>query len=283
MHIHNALTVDVEDYFHVTAFEKNIKREDWAFHVLRVEKNTSRILDLFAEHHVQGTFFILGWVAERLPNLVKEVRDRGHEVACHGYGHERIYNIGPDNFREDIRKSKQLLEEICGSKIYGYRAPSFSITERSVWALDILIEEGFLYDSSIFPIYHDIYGMRGVDRFPHEIQRSAGVIKEFPMSTFAVGSRKKNYKIPVSGGGYLRLFPLWFIKHAINSINTRDRQPAVLYFHPWEIDPDQPRVKANLKSRFRHYHSLRKTYGKIGDLLSTFSFAPMGKVLGVIP
>jgi polysaccharide deacetylase family protein (PEP-CTERM system associated) len=151
-----------------------------------------------------------------------------------------------------------------------------------VWALDILIEEGFSYDSSIFPIYHDIYGMRGVDRYPHEIRRPAGVIKEFPMSTYTVGPRRKNYKIPISGGGYLRLFPLWFIKRAITSVNARDRQPVVLYFHPWEIDPDQPRVEAGLKSRFRHYHNLRKTYGKIADLLSAFSFAPMGKVLGVI-
>lgn len=282
MHMLNALTVDVEDYFHVTAFEKSIRRENWDTHVLRVEKNTFRILDLFDEHRVHGTFFTLGWVAERLPGLVREIQARGHEVACHGYGHERIYAIGPDSFRKDIGKSKQLLEDICGSRIFGYRAPSFSITERSLWALDILIEAGFSYDSSIFPIYHDVYGMRGVDRYPHEIQRPAGVIKEFPMSTFAVGSRNKNYKVPISGGGYLRLFPLWFIKRAITSINTSDRQPVVLYFHPWEIDPDQPRIKAGLKSRFRHYHNLRKTYGKIGDLLSTFPFAPMGKVLGVI-
>lgn len=278
----NALTVDVEDYFHVTAFEKSIRRSEWASHVPRVDRNTRRILDLLAAHRVQGTFFILGWVAERMPKLVRDIHERGHEVACHGYGHERIYSIGPENFRRDIRRSRQLLEDICGCKISGYRAPSFSITERSLWALDILIEEGFSYDSSIFPIYHDIYGIRGVDKYPHEIRRPSGVIKEFPMSTYAIGSRGLNYKVPVSGGGYLRLFPLWFIKRAIGRINTGDRQPAVVYFHPWEIDPDQPRIKASAKSRFRHYHNLHRTYGKVDELLSTFSFAPMRKVLGLV-
>jgi polysaccharide deacetylase family protein (PEP-CTERM system associated) len=279
--VDNALTVDVEDYFHVTAFEKSIGRGDWDRHPLRVEANTQRILDLFAEHGVQATFFVLGWVAERLPRLVQRIQERGHEVACHGYGHERIYAIGPENFRKDVRRSKQLLEQICGRAVLGYRAPSFSITERSLWALDILIEEGFAYDSSIFPIYHDVYGMRGVDRHPHLIRRDAGTINEFPMSTFVVGAKGLSYTFPVSGGGYLRFFPLWFIRRAIASINTRDRRPAVLYFHPWEIDPGQPRVRAGLKSRFRHYHNLGKTYGKVGELLSTFSFAPMGSVLGV--
>jgi len=277
--ISNALTIDVEDYFHVTAFEKHINSEDWDNYPLRVVDNTLKILDLLDTYSTKATFFVLGWVAERCPSLVREINKRGHEVACHGYGHRLIYRIGLENFRNDIRRAKAILEDICGESVNGYRAPSYSITKDSLWALDILIEEGFTYDSSIFPIVHDLYGIHDAHRFPHEITRPSGTIKEFPMSTIHIALRGMQYRIPVAGGGYLRLFPLCFIKRAIHRINKREGQPVVLYFHPWEIDPEQPRVKAGLKSRFRHYLNLNKTYEKVSDILSSFHFAPMRVVL----
>jgi polysaccharide deacetylase family protein (PEP-CTERM system associated) len=277
----NALTVDVEDYFHVTAFEKLIDSENWDSYPLRVVENTTRILDLFERNSVKATFFILGWVAERRPRLVQEIRRRGHEVACHGYGHKLVYNIGPEKFRDDIRKSKKLLEDICGIRVNGYRAPSYSITKDSLWAFDILVEEGFLYDSSIFPIVHDIYGMPHAKRFPHEIISKSGRLKEFPMSTLELTLATLKFCIPVAGGGYLRLFPLWVFKKAIESINTKENQPAVLYFHPWEIDCEQPRIKAGLRSTVRHYLNLHKTEGRVQSLLSSFDFSSMGEVLGV--
>ncbi|NTU73772.1 polysaccharide deacetylase family protein, partial [Candidatus Roizmanbacteria bacterium] len=182
--MNNALTIDVEDYFHVTAFEKAVRREDWDGYPTRVEHNTYRILDILDSYSVKATFFVLGWVAGKAPILVKEIGKRGHEIACHGYGHELVYHIGPRRFRSDIKKSKMLLEDIIGDRVNGYRAPSYSITSNSLWALDILIEEGFLYDSSIFPVKHDIYGIHNAVRFPHEIKRSSGKIKEFPLTTF---------------------------------------------------------------------------------------------------
>lgn len=275
----NALTIDVEDYFHVTAFERYIRTEDWDHYPLRVVDNTLRILDLLDEFSVKATFFILGWVAEKSPYLVKEIQQRGHEIACHGYGHRLIYNIGPENFRKDLRKSKMLLEDICGNEINGYRATSYSITKDSLWALDILIEEGFLYDSSIFPVLHDVYGMPNAYRFPHEIRRPTGIIKEFPMSTLEIKKFNIRYRIPIAGGGYLRLFPVYFIKKAISHINKKEGQPVVIYFHPWEIDPEQPRIKAGLKTRFRHYLNLDKTIGKIRELLQSFHFVPMKDVI----
>lgn len=271
----------MEDYFHVAAFEKVVERRAWSDFVPRVEANTHLILDLLDEESTKGTFFVLGWVGERLPGLVRQIHSRGHEVGCHGFGHERIYIIGPEKFRADVRRSKSLLEDLAGEKIHGYRAPTFSITEKSIWALDILLEEGFTYDSSIFPIRHDNYGMRLENPFPHEIRRAGGTLREFPMSTVKLRLPTGAVRVPVAGGGYLRLFPLWFIKHAIRRINTRDGQPAVLYFHPWEVDPGQPRINACLKSRLRHYVNLRGTFGKVRELLSTFRFAPMADVLGM--
>ncbi len=275
----NALTIDVEDYFHVAAFERYVRAEDWPRYPLRVEDNTSRILDMLDEFSVKATFFVLAWVAERCSSLVREIQRRGHHVACHGYGHKLIYRIGPDNFRKDVRESKKLLEDICGRQVRGYRAPSYSITKRSLWALDILIEEGFLYDSSIFPIVHDLYGIPGADRFPHVISRPSGIIREFPMSTIQVGVSNIRYRVPVAGGGYLRLFPAGLIRKAVNHINRSEHQPAVIYFHPWEIDPGQPRICAGFKSRFRHYLNLDKTAGKIRYLLGSLQFGPMEDVL----
>lgn len=275
----NALTIDVEDYFHVTAFERYIKKDEWDAMPCRVVDNTMRVLDMADEFSVKATFFVLGWVAERAPRLVKSIQERGHEVACHGYGHDLVYRIGPDAFRKDLRKAKKLLEDISGRKVCGYRAPSYSITKDSLWALDILIEEGFTYDSSIFPVHHDTYGIPGAKRFPHDIKRPSGTIREFPLSTREISFAGGRYRLPIAGGGYLRFLPVWVIRKAIEHINNVEGQPAVLYFHPWEIDPAQPRIKAGLKSRLRHYTNLDKTVGKTNYLLSSLSFAPMGDIL----
>jgi len=277
----NALTVDVEDYFHVNAFRDQVSRKDWETYPSRVNRNTRDVLDLLDEHSVRATFFVLGWVAERNPGLVREIQSRGHEVACHGYAHELIYEIGPVRFKEDLRRARTLLEDISGEAIKGYRAPSFSITKESLWALDIIIEEGFLYDSSIFPILHDTYGLRDAPSFLHELDRPAGSLTEFPPSTVEIGFLGRTHRIPFSGGGYLRLLPTQLVKRAIAHTNETKGEPSAVYFHPWEIDPDQPRIRAGFRSRFRHYHNLRKTRGKVGRLLSSFSFAPMGEVIGI--
>ncbi len=276
----NALTIDVEDYFHVTAFEKTIPRDSWPNYTPRVEGNTRAVLDLLDEFELKGTFFVLGWVAEHFPGLVREICDRGHELACHGYGHQLIYSISQNKFREDIKKSKALLEDLSGRKILGYRAPSYSMTANSLWALDILIDEGFVYDSSIFPVHHDIYGMPNARRFPHTIKRTNGVILEFPLTTWPLKAFGHEYRLAVAGGGYLRLLPIGLISHALKQINTQEHQPFVLYFHPWEIDPDQPRIPdVPLKSRFRHYVNLHKTKDKLRTLFAEFPMGTMENVL----
>lgn len=275
----NALSIDVEDYFHVTAFDRYVSRDRWDEYPLRVEGNTSRVLDILGLHGVRATFFVLGWVAERLPRLVRMIGDHGHEIACHGYGHEVIYRIGPQRFRDDIRKARSILEDITGGPVRGYRAPSYSITGKSLWALEILVEEGFSYDSSVFPIVHDIYGIPGGERFPHVIQTQSGSIREFPISTLSLKIGNWQARIPVAGGGYMRLFPVSLLRRAIRHINDVEKQPAVIYFHPWEIDPEQPRIKACLKSRFRHYLNLDGTEGKIRTLLGNFRFSTVEAVL----
>lgn len=277
----NAVSIDVEDYFHVTAFERYIPAADWNLYPVRVVNNTLRILDLLDEFAVKATFFVLGWVAHRYPGLVHEINRRGHEIACHGFAHRRIYTLSPLEFRNDVRKSKDVIENICGKRVLGYRAPSYSIVKQSLWALDILIEEGFAYDSSIFPIVHDIYGMPGAKRFPHVIERPSGTIQEFPLSTVTFRVANRTITIPVAGGGYLRLFPVRLIERSLSRINSRERQPVVLYVHPWEIDPGQPRIKAGIKSRFRHYINLDKTESKLRYLLARMRFAPLGDVLSV--
>lgn len=275
----NALTIDVEDYFQVNAFEPYVARESWDQFPLRVADNVARLLDLLDEFKVKATFFVLGWVAERLPLLVKEIQARGHEIACHGYGHQLIYRIGPQAFREDIRRAKQVLEQIAGVAVQGYRAPTYSITSDSLWAFDLLIEEGFSFDSSVFPVYHDTYGMPDAPRFPYMVQRAAGSIQEFPLSTLPLTLAGWRYQLPIAGGGYLRLLPVHLIKWGIDQINEQGK-PAVLYLHPWEIDPGQPRIRAGWKSRFRHYNNLSKTEAKLRYLLNGVSYAPMGQVLG---
>ena len=277
----NALTIDLEDYFHVSAFNQQVRKEDWDGYPLRVEQNTHHILDLLDEIRVKGTFFILGWVAERKTVLVREIQARGHEVACHGYGHDLIYRIGRSNFKRDIEMARKILEDICGEKIQGYRAPSFSITKDSLWALDALIEEGFAYDSSMYPIHHDLYGLPGMCPFPHEIHREGGAIKEFPLSTLRLDVFNKSIPIPIAGGGYLRFFPLWVIVKGIRKLNMKEGQPSVLYFHPWELDPDQPRIRCNWKSKFRHYYNIAGMEEKVKYLLESFRYAPMRTVLGI--
>lgn len=275
----NALSIDVEDYFQVNAFASYIRCEDWSQYPLRVELNTLVILDMLDEFGVKATFFVLGWIAERVPTLVKEIQRRGHEIACHGYGHQLIYGIGPQKFREDVSKARNILENICGEQVVGYRAPSYSITNKSMWALDILVEEGFTYDSSIFPVIHDTYGIADAPRFPHVIKRSAGNICEFPLTTYPLRIGKSEYRLPIAGGGYLRLFPAGLIMHGIGNINQREKQPAVLYFHPWEIDSNQPRIKCGMKSRFRHYLNLHKTEEKLRKILSGLQFDTMSSVI----
>jgi len=276
MEIRNALTVDVEDYFHATAFAKAVPQEHWDRYPARVEWNTKRLLELFAGASVQATFFVLGWVAQKFPRLVQEINRAGHRVGCHGYAHQVIYQGSDVDFTRDICRAKSLLEDLCGVAVKSYRAPSYSITARSLWALEILGEQGFEYDSSIYPIVHDNYGIASAPRFPHlEILRNGYRLKEFPPSTI----RLLGINFPVGGGGYLRLAPFSFTAWAISRINQIERQPAMVYLHPWEIDPGQPRIAASWRSRFRHYQNLASTEGKITSLLRRFSFAPMEEVL----
>lgn len=267
----NYLTIDVEDYFQVSAFEDIVTKEDWASYPSRVEQNTRKILALLEEHDIRATFFLLGWTARKYPALVREISDNGHEIGCHSFYHRLVYNLTPEEFREDTRKAKNILEQLTGRKILGYRAPSYSITGRSLWALDILAELGFQYDSSIFPVYHDRYGIPDAPRFSYALEQQG--MTEFPISTLRIFGKN----LPVSGGGYFRLFPYWFTRAALRRINGLDRRPFVFYFHPWEIDPDQPRMKgATLLSNFRHYLNLGKTHSRLRMLLRDFSFGPLG-------
>ncbi len=273
--IENALTIDVEDYFQVAALAEAVDRDDWHSMEYRVEANTDRLLELFDRHQIKATFFTLGWVAEKSPALVQRIRDAGHEIASHGYSHQLIYNQTPEVFREETRRSKSILEGIIGEPIYGYRAASYSITARSRWALDILCEEGFTWDSSIFPVHHDRYGMPGTPFAPYQLQApNGGVLTEFPLSTCPLG----NYRLPIAGGGYFRLFPYWLSRWGLGRINKAG-QPFIFYLHPWEIDTGQPRLKVKALSRFRHYNNLDKCMQRLENLLGDFKFAPVSSVL----
>ena len=271
----NALTIDVEDYYQVSAFESVVRFEDWERYESRVERNTKRILDILDEHNTKATFFVLGWVAEREPKLVQTIQNRGHEIASHGYSHQRVYTQTPGQFHEETRRAKGVLEDAIGQTIIGYRAASFSITEKSLWALDILGEQGIEYDSSIYPVWHDLYGMPHHKRFAHILNGKRNFpIMEFPLSTVRIAGMN----FPMGGGGYLRLLPFKVTKMAIQHINDKENQPAVVYLHPWELDPAQPRIEAGWKSRFRHYTNQGRMERKIRRLLSDFSFAPIRKV-----
>jgi polysaccharide deacetylase family protein (PEP-CTERM system associated) len=275
--IRNALTVDVEDYFHVSAFSDSISRSDWNNHTLRVERNTHQLLDLFDEHDVKVTFFVLGWVAERVTGLIKELASRGHEVACHGYSHQLVYKQSQDVFREETLRSKALLEDIIQLPVRGYRAASYSITKRSLWALDILAEAGFDYDSSIFPVHHDRYGIPDAPKFPYQLTTPKGhSLLEFPLST----ANFLGYRLPMAGGGYFRLYPYPLTRAGLRQINNRAHKPFIFYLHPWEIDADQPRVQASWLSRFRHYNNLDKCESRLRKLMSEFQFTTTWEVLG---
>jgi polysaccharide deacetylase family protein (PEP-CTERM system associated) len=276
MRLINALTVDVEDYFHVSAFSNHVDRKHWDRYPCRVEANTRALLTLFEKAGVKATFFVLGWVAERYPALVREIAAAGHEVACHGYSHELVYRQSPTVFREESKRSKDILENIIQQPIMGYRAASYSITPKSTWALDVIAELGFRYDSSIFPVRHDRYGMPGARREPHVMRTPAGhALVEFPLSTL----QALRYRLPVAGGGYFRLFPYWFTRYALGRINNADKLPFIFYLHPWEIDPSQPRVHAGWLSRFRHYQNLDRCEQRLVALLQDFSFATAEQVL----
>jgi len=275
MKIQNVLTIDVEDYFHVAALSKSISVSDWEHIACRVEKNTRTLLDLFDKENVRATFFILGWVAERYPIIVKEIHKRGHEVASHGYSHQLVYNQTPVRFRQETIKSKKLLEDITGVRINGYRAASYSITKKSLWALEILVEAGFKYDSSIFPIRHDNYGIPGSPTEPHILKTPTNNhLIEYPLSTYNIFG----HDFPVAGGGYFRLYPYWLSRYFYSNINKK-LKPFVFYLHPWEVDPEQPRVKASWFSEFRHYNNLDKCEGRLKKLLEEFSFTTMNDAL----
>ena len=271
----NAMTIDVEDYFQVSAFDDVVSRDEWEARPSRVVSNTMRLLQLLDDHSVKGTFFVLGWVAHRFPALVRDIGAAGHELASHGYGHRIVYSQPPEEFREDVRRAKRTIEDASGQVVAGYRAPSFSITKDSLWALDVLVEEGYTYDASIFPIRHDRYGIPDAPRHRHVLTRPAGTLTEAPGSTVRVlGSN-----LPVAGGGYFRILPYWWTRWGIARLNQTEGKPAIFYLHPWEIDPEQPRLDAGSLSRFRHYRNLDKAEGRLKRLLTDFQFGMLKDVI----
>ena len=270
----NAMTVDVEDYFQVSAFACHIPRDQWEHLPCRVERNIDRILSLLDSHSAKATFFTLGWVAERYPTVVRNIVANGHELASHGYGHLRASDQTPAEFREDITRAKRILEDLGGVAVNGYRAPSFSINHHNLWALDVLGESGYRYSSSIYPIRHDHYGMPHAPRFAHHPRGEAGVM-ELPATTFNFFGRN----LPASGGGYFRLLPYPVSRWMLGRVNAHDRQSAIFYFHPWEIDPEQPRQQgASVKTRFRHYVNLSRMEGRIARLLKDFQWDRMDRI-----
>lgn len=271
-----AMTVDVEDYYHVSAFEKAIPTGDWGKWPSRVERNTHWLLDLFDRHNIQATFFVLGWVAERHRELIAEIAKRGHEIASHGYSHRLVYNQTPAVFRDETLRSKNLLEEITQQSITGYRAASYSITRRSLWALDTLAELGFKWDSSIFPVRHDRYGIPDSPTAPYQLTTPSGLkLMEIPLTTAQVGP----LRFPAAGGGYFRLYPYWVSRALLKRAAVKNGS-AIFYLHPWEIDPDQPRVEgAGLLSRFRHYNNLARCPARLERLLNEISFTTVEQLL----
>ena len=284
----NALSCDVEDYYMVSAFERTVSRSDWTRHESRAAANTERVLRILSDCGVRATFFVLGWLAEREPSIVRGIAAEGHEVAAHGWDHRLVYEMTPGEFREDVRRARLELQAASGQPVLGYRAPSFSVTERSLWALDILAEEGYAYDASIFPIRHDRYGIPSAPRHAFKVdgweparRAAAGGagegshrgLLEIPAST----ARMWGVNMPISGGGYFRLLPYWWTRAGIQRLNDTEGKPAVFYFHPWEIDPEQPRLPASGLSRFRHYRNLEKTASRLARLLADFRFGTLSQ------
>ncbi|NUU01800.1 XrtA system polysaccharide deacetylase [Herbaspirillum robiniae] len=272
--IRNAMTVDVEDYFQVSAFAGTISRDSWDRQPCRVERNMEKILAIFSEHGIKATFFTLGWIAERYPALVRSIVDQGHELASHGYGHLRASDQTRAQFSDDIVRSKALLEDIGGQPVLGYRAPSFSIGKQNMWALDALYEAGYRYSSSIYPVKHDHYGVPDAPRFAYRPNGPQGLL-EVPVSTVRFGD--KNY--PAGGGGFFRFFPYELSRWLLRRVNQRDGQPAIFYFHPWELDPEQPRQAGiSAKTRFRHYVNLHRTEARIQALAADFKWDRMDRI-----
>lgn len=269
----HCLSFDIEEHFQVSAFESPMRRRHWEQFESRVEANTERLLGLLDETGVRATFFVLGWLAERYPSLVCRIASLGHEIASHGYGHELITGQTSDAFREDIRRAKGILESILSQPVLGYRAPSFSITKDTMWATQILVEEGYLYDSSIFPVFHDRYGVPSANPEVHQLLTASGLLWEVPPSTV----KCMGVRLPVAGGGYFRLYPYVILRALLRKLEV-EGIPLVMYMHPWEFDPDQPRMQGSLVSRMRHYLNLNKTEGRLRTLLHDFSFAPIREV-----
>lgn len=274
MNITNAMTIDVEDYFQVSAFEGSIDRRDWGNLPCRIERNMDVILSMLDEADVKATFFTLGWIADRYPGVVRNIISNGHELASHGYGHQRVSDLDREQFRQDVDRAKKILEDQSGQTVSGYRAPSFSISDRNRWAIDVLEETGHRYSSSIFPVKHDHYGMPGAPRHPWQPNGKDG-LWELPPTTVPMMGRN----LPAAGGGWFRLMPYGLSRWLINQVNTKELSPCMFYFHPWEIDPDQPRQRgARLKSRFRHYVNLKHMQGKLRHLLNDFEWDRVDRV-----
>ena len=268
----NAITIDVEDYFQVSAFAPYIPRSQWDTRECRIERNVGRILELLAEHNVKATFFTLGWIAERYPQMVGRIVGAGHEIASHGYGHERASDLSKEALSQDVQRAKHLLEDLSGLPVIGYRAPSFSIGTANLWAFDVLSRAGYRYSSSIYPIKHDHYGMPDSPRFAYRV--GCGLL-EIPVTTLRVMNRN----LPSSGGGYFRLLPYALSRWMLQRVNREDREPAVFYFHPWELDVNQPRIAGiNAKTRFRHYVNLARTEGRLKSLLQDFRWGRMDEI-----
>jgi len=270
----HCLTFDVEEHFQVNAFDSAERRESWASDASRVERNTDKLLELLERHRYRATFFVLGWVAERHAQLIERIAKAGHEVASHGYGHELVTKLSPDQFREDVRKAKKILEDVIGAPVTGYRAPSFTIMPATRYALEVLVQEGYQWDSSVVPVMHDVYGWPGADPHLHRIDTPSGSLWELPPSTAGVlGAR-----LAVGGGGHFRLYPYPVVRALLRRIEAKGR-PVVFYLHPWELDPEQPRMEGGLLSRFRHYRNLDKVEGRLERLFDDFRFASVREVL----
>lgn len=270
----HGISFDIEEHFQVAAFDSVARRRHWETQESRVERNTQVILDVLDQRGIKATMFVLGWVAERNKPLVKRIVDAGHELASHGYGHELITAQHPNTFREDVSCAKKILEDIGGKPVLGYRAPTFSITKETEWALPILVEEGYRYDSSIVPIVHDYYGIPGARATIHTLNTDSGTIIEVPPSTCKLAG----FTLPIAGGGYFRLFPYPILKKLLRRVENQG-QPLIMYLHPWELDPGQPRMRGSMLSQFRHYLNLDKVHGRLTQLLQDFSFGPIQALL----
>lgn len=273
-----ALSVDVEDYYQVAAFEDVVSRDDWPGFTPRVDRNTRRLLDLLGASSARATFFTLGCVAESSPGLIREIHARGHELAVHSWDHRSVKDQTPELFRADARRAKAVIEDLLGEEVIGFRAPTYSIVRETLWAADILLEEGYRYDSSVFPIRHDRYGIPDAPRFPWCLRRRNGAsLVEFPISTVRV----LGTNFPFVGGGYLRLLPWAYIRWGMRRVTRTEGQPVVVYVHPWEIDPAQPRLPCGALTRLRHYRNLDKTEDRLTALCNEFRFASLRQILGL--